>query len=115
MYSNRVKSALALCGIVMVVGTLFLLSTLEPPIDRPKDPTHQLNFNIKGELSGLNDKKPAKPLLKKEMAQWVNIECMKCHGAAPATEMPSKDVHIGLSKLHPPKNTCIKCHRSSSH
>lgn len=122
--NSKVLKSLAFFGLLAaVVGVFFYLSNLEPPPDLPNDSTHKFRFNTEGELVGLAleagagepEIAPASGLEldKKAMEARVNQTCISCH-SEPGVDLTGhicqqtgKCVPAG----HPPKNTCIKCHR----
>ncbi len=106
------KSIVFIMAIVAVVGGLTFLSTLEPPPNRPNNAEHRLKLNIKGELIGIGSDRPPQILPKKQMEAWVNQRCISCHGLPPTRDIPYQDAPKMLPEHHPPKNTCIKCHRA---
>lgn len=94
-----------------VVGTFAFLGTQDrPPPMPPGAPHHQLRFNLKGQLIGVESEPPvdvsapAPPGFvyeEKAVTQRINAGCQACHGS------PGQ----GLPEHHPPKTECIKCHR----
>lgn len=114
--------------LVGVLGTFSYLSTLEAPPDLPKNDVHTLRFNNDMELIGLGTGElptvdaAGQPLSmeKKAIESRVNQTCASCHGE-PAMlndgRLASHPCHQISGKClpehHPPKETCIKCHRTS--
>jgi hypothetical protein len=121
--SPTVKSAIFFGILVGVVGVFWYLSNLEHPPDLPADEVHKFRFNTNGELVGLSaEAKEDAPTVeqaggleydKKGIEQRVNNLCINCHGA-PTLDL-SAHACLGTGKCipegHPPKSTCIKCHR----
>jgi hypothetical protein len=121
--SKALKSFGFIGIIAAVVGLFVFLSTLDPPPDLPKDAVHKFRFNTEGALVGLAaDATLGDPEIaptgglafdKKAVEGRVNQRCMSCH-SAPGLD-PTGHACQALGKcvppLHPPKDTCIKCHR----
>lgn len=122
--NKALKSAGFLVMVVGVVGLFAYLSSLQAPPDLPTDGTHKFRFNTNGELVGLAIEADADaPLVeragggleydKKGIEQRVNTRCASCHGA-PGMDLTSHACQQGpgcIPPKHPPKDTCIKCHR----
>lgn len=94
-----------------VVGTFAFLGTQDRPPPMPAaGPHHQLRFNLKNELIGVETDPPVDVTApsapgfvydEKAVTQRINAGCRACHGG------PGQ----GLPEHHPPKSECIKCHR----
>lgn len=115
-------------GVVVlgVVGTFVVLGLQARPPAMPGGPQHQLRFNLKGQLIGLETDPPVDPLRAttdagfsydlKAVERRINSTCQACHGA------PGEDLsQHGCAQLggcipphHPPKTECIKCHRGQA-
>ena len=121
---------------VVVVGAvlaLFLaLGGQERPPKMPKSPQHELRFNLKGELIGVEsdpaaDKMAARPegfqYNERAEALRISVGCTACHGGlAEHTDAdgkksmdlmpcPNSPGVPCVGEHHPPKNECIKCHQ----
>lgn len=121
--NKALKSALFAAVLVGVVGVFAYLSSLDAPPDLPADGIHKFRFNTNGELVGLAIEASADaPLVehasgleydKKGIEKRVNNRCIDCHGA-PGLDLTSHACLQGpgcVPPKHPPKDTCIKCHR----
>jgi hypothetical protein len=109
-----------------VLGLFSYLSTLEAPPNLPSDDIHKLRFNNDVELIGLGvgelptvdaEGKPLS-LEKKAIETRVNTTCAACHGTPQMLIDGTSESHAChstpgkcLPEHHPPKETCIKCHR----
>ncbi len=123
--NKSLKSFLFFGGLVVVVGVFYALSTLDAPPDMPPLQQHTLTFNNNNELIGLADFSLPRtdadgneiPQTVKGIAQSINIVCTSCHGgvnqdlSAHACQQLTAPC---LTDKHPPKSTCIKCHRMAS-
>lgn len=98
----------AVGGVLIVAFVLSAQGGARPmPSGHPEHGVpHQLRFNLKGELIGVETDPPVDPavatqagfvLEKKVVEKRVNEGCRTCH--------------VTLSEHHPPKTECIKCHR----
>jgi len=111
-----------------VLGTFSYLSTLEAPPDLPKNDVHTLRFNNDMELIGLGAGElptvgpdgQALSMEKKAIEARVNTACASCHGEPAmlndgrlATHPCHQISQKCLPEHHPPKETCIKCHRTA--
>ncbi|MFZ9888205.1 MAG: hypothetical protein ACO3JL_11955 [Myxococcota bacterium] len=117
------KSLGFLAVLVGVVGVFSYLSSLDPPPNLPKDEVHRFRFNTEGDLVGLATEATADaPLIehaaglrydKKGIEARVNGRCASCHGLpqADTTGHPCAAGPGCLGPNHPPKESCIKCHR----
>jgi len=135
------RSGIFFLVLVVVVGTFYYLSTLDAPPDMPANEIHKLDVNTTGDLVGLAGKPlpsvdlngQALKMDKKSLEARVNIQCMQCHGLPPGVGLDDKDLSrerdakeaLGVVpacaltgrlcpsniETHPPKGTCIKCHR----
>lgn len=121
--NKALRSALFFGVLIAVVGLFAYLSSLEHPPDLPADGIHKFRFNTAGELVGLATEAPvgapevdhAAGLAydKKGIEKRVNGLCMQCHGA-PGRDLTSHACLHGpgcVPEKHPPKDSCIKCHR----
>jgi hypothetical protein len=120
------KNAMFLAVIGGILGLFFFLSSFDGPPHLPTDANHRLKFNLDGDLLGLeimNEEngtdENGEPLKKdkKSIERRTNLQCATCHGTSGIdTDLTNHPCHQ-LSKrclpdTHPPKSTCIKCHRS---
>lgn len=106
-----------------VVGVFTYLSSLDPPPNLPADEVHRFRFNTAGDLVGLAAEAAADaPLVehaaglrydKRGIETRVNGVCASCHGLPQAdpTGHPCAAGPGCLGANHPPKASCIKCHR----
>jgi hypothetical protein len=108
---NVIKNLAFFGGIGAVLAVAFVLAAqggARPmPSRHPEHGTpHQLRFNLKGDLIGVETDPPVDPatatqpgfvLEKKVVEKRVNEGCQSCHATLP--------------EHHPPKTECIKCHR----
>ena len=127
---GAMRTVVTFGSIALVLGLLSYLSTLDHPPDLPGSAIHEFRFNTNGELVGLKIQAEAgAPTVehltnekydKKGIAKRVNAQCMTCHGAPVGPDKQLMDLtdhacqQIGKcvpAKGHPPKNSCIKCHR----
>jgi hypothetical protein len=95
---KALKSFLFVGVLATVVGAFFFLASLEKPPGLPGDPTHKYTVNEKA---------------KKASEKRIDTQCQSCHGVAgntPADHACHKTQQC-LPEHHPPKSTCIKCHR----
>jgi hypothetical protein len=114
--------------LVGVLGLFTYLSTLEAPPDLPKTDVHKLRFNNDNELIGLGTGEiptvdaAGQPLSleKKAIEGRVNQTCAACHGTPQMLIDGTGGSHSCnttpgkcLPEHHPPKETCIKCHRTA--
>lgn len=116
------RTALFVGIITIVVGGLYYLSSLDHPPNLPANAVHQFRFDTQNRLVGLAIEAPGEPLIvehvemvldKKAVEARMNIKCAECHGA------PGQDLRVHgcaaagicVPAQHPPKATCIACHR----
>lgn len=111
---------LVMCG---VIGVFTYLSSLAPPPNLPTDSIHRFRFDTHGRLVGLAAEAPGEALIvehvdfeldKKAVEARINRACATCHGepGQSLTEHPCATTEAPcIPAQHPPKNTCIKCHR----
>lgn len=123
-FKKHLKSVIFLVIVAGVVATFTILSRLDHPPDLPSDPIHKFRFDTSGNLVGLAVEDPGGPLIVehselkldlKAIEARVNNVCAGCHGA-PGLDLTSHPCVQGgkcIPEQHPPKNTCIKCHRHS--
>lgn len=123
--SGKALKSLVFFGILAaVVGIFAYLSSLQAPPDLPADGIHKFRFNTEGELVGLAIEADADaPLVehsagleydKKGIEKRVNARCASCHGAPSLGDLTGHACHQGpgcIPEKHPPKDSCIKCHR----
>ena len=119
---SLVKTAAFAAILVVVVGLFYFLSTLDAPPNLPRDDVHKLRFNNDSELIGLGPGElptvdaagNTLSLEKKAIEKRVNLQCASCHGA-PGLDMTTHACNQlsgrCIPEHHPPKETCIKCHR----
>lgn len=121
--NKALKSAIFLAIVVGVVGVFAYLSSLQAPPDLPGDGIHKFRFNTNSELVGLAiDASADAPIVehaaglaydKKGIEKRVNARCADCHGA-PGLDLTGHACLSGpgcIPPKHPPKDSCIKCHR----
>jgi hypothetical protein len=95
---KALKTVLFFGALGLVVGAFFLLASLEKPPGLPSDDTHKYTVDEK---------------VKKAAEKRINTTCQSCHGVAgeTAADHVCHQMAQCLPKTHPPKSTCIKCHR----
>lgn len=122
--STGTKNLIFFSVICAVVGFFFYLSSFDGPPDLPSNAIHGLRFNLDGDLVGLGERPEpdvdasGKRIKKdkKSIEKRVNLQCAACHGTMKEdlTNHPCQTVSKKcLPENHPPKETCIKCHRSA--
>lgn len=117
------KTLLFVSMIVGVVGAVTALSRLDPPPHLPRDSVHLFRFDTHGRLMGIGAEAPGAPALVehaelrldlKAIETRINGVCAQCHGQ-PGEDLSAHACAQGagpcIPNAHPPKNTCIKCHR----
>lgn len=123
----RARKSLAFALMVLaVVGGVTALSRLDPPPNLPRDSVHIFRFDTHGRLMGIGAEAPGEPALiehaeirldLKAIEARINGVCAQCHGQ-PGEDLASHACAAGMAPCvpaqHPPKNTCIKCHRHGS-
>ncbi len=120
---KALKSGLFLVVLAVVIGVFTFLSSLDHPPDLPADGIHRFRFNTDGNLMGLAmDAAAGAPEVahaagleydEKGVEKQVNVRCASCHGA-PGLDLRSHACTKGpgcVPPKHPPKDSCIKCHR----
>ena len=116
----RTVGFLAVVGVVL--GVFVFLSTRDAPPDLPKDKTHSFRFDVQQRLIGLKSDPPDDRTKVegveydlKSVEKRINTTCKSCHGVYPQIDpVPRKCEQMNAPCLpanHPPKETCIKCHR----
>jgi hypothetical protein len=128
--NKALKSAGFFGVIAVVVGVFAYLSSLDHPPDLPGDAVHKFRFNVEGQLIGLASEAEGDApevahtgldLDKKGIEKRVNALCATCHGK-PFDDETKQPIDLTSHSCqgygicvpvgnHPPKNTCIKCHR----
>ena len=109
-----------------VIGVFSYLSSLAAPPNLPADSIHRFRFDTHGRLVGISAEAPGEPVIvehvdfqldKKAIEARINETCASYHRkpnmplashACATTEAPC------VPEQHPPKTTCIKCHRHGS-
>ena len=120
--SPHVKTGLLLVGLGAILGLFTYLSSLDAPPDLPLNDVHKLRFNTSGDLIGLGAGPLAKtdadgkPLArdKKSIEKRINTTCKGCHGSFDTPDLSQhacQQTGLCIPQKHPPKSTCIKCHR----
>jgi hypothetical protein len=126
---NRAVRSLAFLAIVgVVLGVFFYLSSLDAPPNLPADAVHGFRFDAKQRLVGLKTdppdtapKGPDDENLKynlKAVEKRINAQCAACHGKPPEPGMTLDTTVCTANNVpcmpatHPPKDSCIKCHRT---
>ncbi len=127
--SATVKTLLFVAVMAVVLGLFFYLSSLDRPPHMPAGITHTLRINTQSKLIGLGpekvDPRTGRPTNVDESVQYdekmvenrVNATCTQCHGV-PAQDNADHPCQQRTGKCvpehHPPKLTCIKCHRQKN-
>lgn len=124
-----VKTIIFVVVMAVVLGLFFYLSSLDRPPHMPAGITHTLRISTQAKLIGLGpekvDPRTGRPVAIDDTVQYdekmveerVNATCTQCHGV-PAQDNANhpcqKRTGKCVPKHHPPKLTCIKCHRQKN-
>lgn len=117
------QSLIFILVMAAVIGVFAYLSSLAAPTNLPTDSIHRFRFDTHGRLVGLVAEAPDEPIIvehvdfqldKKAIEARINETCATCHGK-PNIPLDSHPCSTGAAPCvpaqHPPKTTCIKCHR----
>ena len=124
--SKGLQSLVFALVMAAVIGVFAYLSSLAAPTNLPADSVHRFRFDTHGRLVGLAAEAPGEPFIvehvdfkldKKAIEARINETCASCHGK-PNIPLSSHACATSATPCvpaqHPPKTTCIKCHRHGS-